>query len=818
LRILELEISNIRGIHNLLLKPNGNNLLIWGPNGSGKSAVVDAVDFLLTGKISRLTGEGTGNITLKKHGPHIDHKPNEATVRAIIQLPNYNKPIELKRCIAQPHILIYNKNIEGYLNPILNIASQGQYVLTRRDILRYITSDPSTRAEEIQELLNITNIERIRKTFVKVKSELKNIFQADKNSVEKSQGSILSTLQIETYDEKEILHKINTLRLDVGGKSISTIRSSEIKRDLKHSNISYKNIDYDSTQFILKDIQNINEILNKKNQTKIEILDKKLRSFINTIKSDPKSLQVLSHLKLVELGITNISKNGSCPLCDTSWPRGKLHKYLKEKISLAESIKKDAEQIDDLSSQIANYVNKTITSLQNIINIKRDLQIKDKKILQYWLKKLQILSEKLSTSGEKYPDPKYGVKQVKKMLAPKNINVILNDILIKEKKFIPEIEYKRVSWDILTQLEENLKALERDQNELQLAKLHYTIAEKMLNNFQTARDTILENLYDSIKENFVKIYKQLHGKDEKNFTAKIKSEGAGLNVEVDFYERGTFPPNAMHSEGHQDSMGLCLYLALSERLNKDLVNFTILDDVMMSIDSTHRREVCRLLKTNFSNHQFIITTHDKNWAYQLKSEGVVNSKEIIEFYNWQIDTGPQINYTSEMWEKIEEDLSKNDVPSAAAKLRRGSEEFFSTVCENLKAKTIHKLNAQWELGELLPAAIHQYNELLNKAKSTASSWGNKETVDMLNEVQSIAKTIFARTNSEQWPININVHYNNWGSFTKEDFRPVVEAFNDLFHLFICNKCNSLLHLSMRGQKEENIRCNCGYVNWNLMKK
>ena len=54
MKLMELEIVNFRGIKNLQIKPQGKNFLIWGPNGSGKSAVVDSIDFLLTGDISRM--------------------------------------------------------------------------------------------------------------------------------------------------------------------------------------------------------------------------------------------------------------------------------------------------------------------------------------------------------------------------------------------------------------------------------------------------------------------------------------------------------------------------------------------------------------------------------------------------------------------------------------------------------------------------------------------------------------------------------------------------------------------------------------------
>ena len=52
-------------------------------------------------------------------------------------------------------------------------------------------------------------------------------------------------------------------------------------------------------------------------------------------------------------------------------------------------------------------------------------------------------------------------------------------------------------------------------------------------------------------------------------SALTPSEGK-LDFDVNFYERGLFPPAAFHSEGHQDSMGVCLYLALMKRRSLDL--------------------------------------------------------------------------------------------------------------------------------------------------------------------------------------------------------------------------------------------------------
>ena len=99
MKLIELEIHKVRGIKDIKLKQQEKNFVIYGPNGSGKSAVVDAIDFLLTGQISRLTGEGTGNITLKEHGPHIEHQADEAIVRGKIRLHGLEEPIEIMRLV-----------------------------------------------------------------------------------------------------------------------------------------------------------------------------------------------------------------------------------------------------------------------------------------------------------------------------------------------------------------------------------------------------------------------------------------------------------------------------------------------------------------------------------------------------------------------------------------------------------------------------------------------------------------------------------------------------------------------------------------------
>ena len=196
-----------------------------------------------------------------------------------------------------------------------------------------------------------------------------------------------------------------------------------------------------------------------------------------------------------------------------------------------------------------------------------------------------------------------------------------------------------------------------------------------------------------------------------------------MTLEVDFYGRGKFPPLALHSEGHQDTMGLCLYLALSERLTKNLIDLTILDDVVMSVDASHRRNVCELLATKFPGRQFLITTHDKTWARQLMSAAVVSRQNSIEFSRWTIETGPMVTLDgtkTDFVSKIHQDLEQEDVPSAAARLRRGGEQFFEQVCDKLRATIRYRSEGNWDFSDFVSAAIGTYKKYLREAKAAAN--------------------------------------------------------------------------------------------------
>jgi len=65
----------------------------------------------------------------------------------------------------------------------------------------------------------------------------------------------------------------------------------------------------------------------------------------------------------------------------------------------------------------------------------------------------------------------------------------------------------------------------------------------------------LNRLYDEVQKDFSTFYRIINEDDEAQFTAKLTPAEGSLSLDVNFYDRGLFPPAAYHSEGHQDGSG-----------------------------------------------------------------------------------------------------------------------------------------------------------------------------------------------------------------------------------------------------------------------
>jgi methyl-accepting chemotaxis protein len=747
-------------------------------------------------------------------------------VCAEIEIPSIAEAVLISRKMSKPNELIYDDQYEAELTPILELLNRGQYVFTRREVLKLITAKSSSRAQEIQKVLKLSELEEIRANLVRVYNEFKREHRTAKDAYNKNKRDVLAITGQDDYDEQDVLKFVNEQRKKLGGGEIDKLEAEKLQDSItgvqvNPISINHKNLSERITNLKQEEIDKICEGVSEAND--------ELRTTIKEIKEDSQANWNAKRHGFTKDGIKLIRDTGECPLCDKEWPSGDLREYLQERIDEASARQSELSENTKKIIEQASAVKIRIQQVKEIVApVAETEQAKESEIfskginhLNIWTTKLIALINALERPIEDYTQESFDDDDVKGLFVLSENDAMLEEFETEVKKLFPEATPEQTAWDNLTKLKERIKIVEETEVTLEKALMNFKIATELRQAYVSSRDAVLESLYDKIKGRFVGLYKEMHGDDEKAFDAAFTPQEAGLNLEVDFYGRGLHPPHALHSEGHQDSMGVCLFLALSEHLNTDLIDLVILDDVVMSVDIGHRRAFCSVLAHNFPDKQFIITTHDTFWANQLRGEGVVNRKQMLKFSDWSVETGPRVHYEADMWSRIEEDLKKDDISAASAKLRNGLEEYTRFVCHNLRAKVPYTLEDAGSLGDFLPAAIGTFNELLCKAKASANSWNRQDVLQDLNAKSDFVKDVISRALGEQWTINTTVHFNDWAKLSKEDFIPVVEAFRELCDsVFACNNegCESVLKVTYDGGKINGVRCRCGANNWNLIKK
>ena len=819
MKVLNLEAKNIRGIKNIKIEPKGQNVVVFGPNGTGKSAIVDAIDFLLTGKISRLTGEGTKGLSLKEHGCHVDCRKNLKNTVVVAKVEVDGKEVVMKRSINKPSYLkVEPKKCENLVEPYLGTAALGLHILSRREILRYITAEAGKRAKEIMSLLNLTDIENIRATLVTVKNEAKEDFKRLQSSLEIAKSEVSRLLSLDRFSEEASLNKVNELREVLHGSKITQLSPEKIKENLAPR--PFWTIEGALTrEQIWNTIKELRSLL----QSKDDIAEKELglRTLLEEVEKEAKFKQYLLYERLFEAGISLVDSTNVCPLCGRKWEVGDFKVYLEEKKKETEVAKGKQAKIDEMSTSIKVNLDLLETNIADCMKAHKQFNLKvvDEKELKDCLLALERWLEVMIKPLDSFEANEWPPSSLQEILGSPFLEIKMLAPLEKALKEVGELLSKQqLAWDTLTKMEDHWKRYQQTLEEKETGKILKNRAEKTLDHFEKSRDFVLEKIYDAVQGKFEEYYKIIHSEDETKFKSKISQVGPELNFEVDFYQRGMFPPHALNSEGHQDSMGLCLFFALNNYLVKDAIKVIVLDDVIMSIDCTHRRAICQLLKKAFPDKQYIITTHDNAWAKQLKTEGVITThKNMMHFVNWNIDTGPIFEMEKDFWDRVQEDLDKNDIPAAAHRLRRNAECFFENVCDFLIAKIPYKGHHQWELGDFAPAAISAYKRYLRRAKANFKKMHQLDKFEELDELEKKSTDIIGKSQIEQWIVNANVHYNRWEEFNKNDFGPVVKAFKDLFGLFVCNSCGRMISKSeAKGEVSKDIvSCDCGKVFWNI---
>jgi AAA domain len=543
IKLETVHIEEIRGIRKLDIDFRKENFAISGPNGSGKSGVIDAIEFGLTRQIGRLTGRRTKGPSVAEHGPHVDKTkfPDAAFVEMRVFLTDLGKSATIVRKISSPKKPKIDPADDDVKAALAEIADHPEIALSRREILRFILVEPTKRSEEIQTILKLDEIGQIRGALNAAQNKLQSAQRAAAAQVQSNRAALQLHLQIATLRAEDLLDAVNQRRKVLGLPEIASL-TADTKLDAGLS--STAGVPALNKQSALRDLKAVSEAENgfpdlAKTEAAAIVADR------SKLEADPALLASLQRRTFIEKGL-DLVDGPECPLCDMPWDDEQhLRDHLTAKLAKSAQAQKVQQSLLNSGAAMDRAVIQVVGLLgpvQKIAEGERDNRFI--KLLSDWKSDLEELKSKVTTVD--------GLTGLKDRLIggwleiptafPKSLKGLIEKIEAK-----PDQTAATDAQTFLTTAQIRLGDYREAMRNSKAAEIAYKSAKATYEAYCGVMEDELNALYDDVEEDFSTFYRAINEDDESKFTAKLTPNEGRLDFDVNFYERGLFPPGAYHT-------------------------------------------------------------------------------------------------------------------------------------------------------------------------------------------------------------------------------------------------------------------------------
>lgn len=765
-KIKKININAFRGIPELEIGLDGKSLLLLGENGMGKSSIVDAIEFFFTGEITSL--EGVQGLSLQKHGPHVNFNINDVNIRMVFNPSN----ILLSRTFSAA------PNPPEILTEYFEIAQKGIIILRRPQLLEFIISKPAERFRSIAGIIGLQPLDDIELSMLHVRDDLKGKRNSKQENCKLLLDQISTLIGVNINNVEDIHLTLNKKLVEEGQVPIVSFNEITQHSENMLANVKSKDIDkihlyneiMEETKTPLTHDSFIQDII-QFNEKIVVLLDEQIK-------------EKLSTLSLLEIGKKTIY-NGQldiCPLCEQTIDRDLLLYDIEKRLETIQNLSATASEIRTQSSKIIGEIER-VSNRFNMV-----------------LQKVNLLPEISNYCSDisqciNYIDLKNNIQLAAEFKNEIQIQQIKRQITITEKLWHSIFEYSRKIANSIGLNDEEKKTLSsitligqvklkhddllKEKDQLTHYNDRYIIAEKLYSTFSETKKAKVQEIYCSIQSEINQFYSILHPNDiHTDITLKVVKR-ASTSLKMKLFDRDEDDPRALISEGHLDSLGLCIFLAFVKKFNQNC-SLLILDDVVTTIDSQHRRNICELLYNQFNDCQLIITTHDKIWNDQLRasqraygSEGLFKN---LTLYSWNLENGPIISQYKPKWEKIQEKIDNNDKEGAGSASRYYLEWILKEVAQNIGASVKFKHSGLYTIAELFTPVNNRLNKLLRDG-------------DFKNKY----KIVISKLDSTVFMANLLSHDNpHAGNFSLDEVKDFGECVHNFHEVFECSKCRTFI--------------------------
>jgi len=771
LRLKQLKVKGVRGIvHGPDLHFQDGGLLLCGDNGTGKSSYIDALEKVISGHCSSLDKSGH-NVSWNKQGHHIECDSSE--IELIITDGNKDSIITLT---SDPSTLDNNAQL------FLEAAQEQSFVLRRRTLLDFIDAVPNQRYTAIGNFLRLEEYSNFEVKLKELLKEVKGNVKACNDAIEQQDHTLKTQLDVKLSQgindtlciklANEILDDAQITKL--GALDELPNKIYEIEKQL----LSFSNVEsFQKIQGLTTSISNIPE----------DAIEELLNDYINErkkVSEEEEKLKGHFYVDILKKSLAWIEEDKleKCPVCNNDIKIEATATFIKARL-------KENEKFIQLNQNLSNSQTKLLKSLQNYQIALTDVKNRWEGVFEseFQEKPNNLIEgiEKLIRSIESsFPIPnieslvlKFNYIDIPEILNSLNSKVksLLDNLpdnirynqLINHRDRLKAISNHTI---MITSLTEKLNGLTICEDQLEILS---SIAEK-------GRKNAVQKLLNAVVDIADQYFQQIHPGEQIGKPELIIPERGSGSIELTGQFHSTSgDPRGHYSEGHVDSLGLCLFLAIRRlsHTQRPELSLLVLDDIMHSVDANHRQNTANLIFKEFSDHQIIITTHDPLWFEYLKIASKKGGHNFAQkrISMWTLETGPIWGDHLSNYEWLISNEEKYAKP--ADKVNKAGlllEEMLQNICNNLTISVPFKIKGDYTIDPL-------WNSFYSVAKKNKG---------FLAVSEKCLQNIDDLRNLRNW---VGAHWNEWAqSLTAFEAEAFVNSVIELRNYIYCDTCNQFI--------------------------
>ena len=807
MQIESIILTGFRGVkEKLTLNLSSKSFLIYGENGAGKSSITDAIEWFYRDSVSHLSCEEIDKKGLSALPNTSKADMEQCAVEFNFSKNNFNSQKSI--IIKKLNLEVKDSNTSDLFRKYIEKSSGENLILRYEDLTEFVLSTKKQKLDSLSKVIGFTEVSYMRSVLKKAVNEIKNEFKTRNfdNEISRREAEILEQMNENIVSDKQYFKKVNEIILPVGldievknFKDLSKVLSLLKKTD--DSVIIEQRAFYGDVLSKIKDLQD-----------RIDKLPDLYNEFFQSFKKIVGDVETLKKISLSNLwaeGLrvlkSSIVEKDECPLCFRGKNRQELIKEIELRIKTLDSIKKQKSQIEDAKRSVQNALNgikDVVTGIQSskYFSIKENQILKD--FVEYSTEYIAQINQEL------------GADVLKEQMIKTKDELIFDGIKISKaldfcKKGSESLD-GQIKGNKILEIREKLLLSERIYNEIKKLKKEKEVLEKQKNTLDIIYNAFikkqkeeLESFISAFSKEINDYYQYMHpGEKVENIEIKLTEkddELTGITIEFKFFNTVASPPQKYLSESHLNSLGIAFFLASVKAFNREN-QFFILDDIISSFDSNHRKRLGDLLLDKFLDYQIIILTHERNWFDYMKNLVKGKTNWMINVLKWNESRGTYLNETLvDLKTIIEGKLVDNDKIGLGNLMRRYLEGVLKEICEELAVKVEYRSN---EVNE-----DRMSNELLSELKSKINKQPCKK--DFENIINQISSSIFLG-NKDSHDSNFEPSIGECRAFWQD-----VEFLERLFRCSV-DECKKLISKKYYDSVEKKIRCKCGQLKYDWL--